>query len=983
MFAQKAIRLWCTHRDRWLWLIATAGVALLALRISLERTPQRPLWGAVVGVACLLTGYLLRSSSRSLAPLCLAWLYVVWPVASPAMAASVTFVALVALVAYNLDEQRCAPTLVDGAVYIAALALYVATLAPTILPADSGEFQIAGPLLGVAHPPGFPLFTVLAKLFSLLPFGEVAWRVNLMGGVTGALSLLVVGRTARRLARSTWAGIVAAGALGFSTTFWAQSTTVNIRALTILFTALCCSCLERFLAALPASKRGVRALTGLALSYGLLIAHHAWPVFFAPVFAIVVLWHDPRVMGRFREWPRYLIAFLLPFTANLYIVLRAITGAPFGTEELVNPGRVLDHLLGRGFGGDMFAFLRLDRVLWERFLVVGNILTFQFGALLLALSALGFAWLAWRRKKVAFLLGGVFATMAFIVATYRAPQSVEYLMPAYVPVALAIGCTVPFVSVLSPARLGRSLLLALVLLPVAALGWAHLPSYVALHHDRSAREYAESVLLSAPPNAHILSNWHWYTPLRYLQLIEGQRLDVEVTYLYPQGATTMPQAWPQRIERELAQSDRPLIVTNHYPTYLDLPYRFVPHGEAFIVQVEPTTEVPTDLTRLDADLTAGEDQIRVLGYRIDRPAEVRPGDWVTVDLVWQPLVPLQRPYALFVQLIGPSGVPMGQRDRRHDAAPTYQLGEVLTDRYRFPVYLSAPPGAYQLIAGTYHTYADGTWERLKLSDGSDAIALESFVISAAAAPPVTAHRAYQPFAQGPTLVGVDYDDTLPAQRRVYLHWRAGPLEARVELHRAGQLAAAGTVAPSPERGYVTTILDVPPGTDGLQLVLRSAHASTQLHRRVGWGLSCGSPASLPAPRQRQHYVPFGGELVLTGVRTAAEWHAGETQRVELGYVGLRPILRDYVVSLSVRGDEITGGPSDSVPALGAIPTLKWIRGSEVNDAHLLPVRSDAAGRGQLMLGIYDAFTSEGLPPQDERLERLGLAGVPLQQVTVP
>jgi len=312
----------------------------------------------------------------------------------------------------------------------------------------------------------------------------------------------------------------------------------------------------------------------------------------------------------------------------------------------------------------MFAFLRLDRVLWERTLVVGNIYRFQFGDVLLVAAACGLAWLIWRRRKVAVLLGGMLAIMSFIVITYRAPQSVEYLMPAYVPVALCIGSAAEWVPRLArriagqanaePTRFLAASLIGLLLLPVAALGRANLPSYLVLHRDRSARIYAESVLLGAPPDAQVLANWHWYTPLAYLQLVEGRRPDIEITYVYPQGATEMPQAWAQRIAREIETSDRPLVVTAYSL------------GEAFRVRAGPSTEVPSGLMRLDVDLGG---RIRLLGYRLAGPDVVRPGDWLTLDIAWQPLVPLDRGYSLFVHLVGPDGVPLGQRDVRHDGAP--------------------------------------------------------------------------------------------------------------------------------------------------------------------------------------------------------------------------------------------------------------------------------------------------------------------------
>ena len=60
-----------------------------------------------------------------------------------------------------------------------ALAVYWRTLAPTVTLEDSGSFIAAACSLGVAHPPGYPLWCLLAHGFTRLPFGEPAWRVHL------------------------------------------------------------------------------------------------------------------------------------------------------------------------------------------------------------------------------------------------------------------------------------------------------------------------------------------------------------------------------------------------------------------------------------------------------------------------------------------------------------------------------------------------------------------------------------------------------------------------------------------------------------------------------------------------------------------------------------------------------------------------------------------------------------------------------------
>ena len=59
------------------------------------------------------------------------------------------------------------------------LLLYLLTLGRTVGKADTFEFQVVAPQLGIAHPTGYPLYLLLGKLWTLIPIGPVAWRLNL------------------------------------------------------------------------------------------------------------------------------------------------------------------------------------------------------------------------------------------------------------------------------------------------------------------------------------------------------------------------------------------------------------------------------------------------------------------------------------------------------------------------------------------------------------------------------------------------------------------------------------------------------------------------------------------------------------------------------------------------------------------------------------------------------------------------------------
>src|SRR4030095_5213120 len=89
----------------------------------------------------------------------------------------------------SANTTWCPPEwLCAGTVFLVALVVYSWTLAPTVTPTDSGELILAAYGLGVAHPPGVPLWIMLAHLASLVPVGNVAVRINFSSAVFAALA---------------------------------------------------------------------------------------------------------------------------------------------------------------------------------------------------------------------------------------------------------------------------------------------------------------------------------------------------------------------------------------------------------------------------------------------------------------------------------------------------------------------------------------------------------------------------------------------------------------------------------------------------------------------------------------------------------------------------------------------------------------------------------------------------------------------------
>jgi hypothetical protein len=605
------------------------------------------------------------------------------------------------------------------------------------------------------------------------------------------------------------------------------------------------------------------------------------------------------------------------------------------------------------------------------------LLRFQFDFVALVAAVIGALLLLRRDWRRFVLLAGGFALHMFITLTYRAPQTVEYAMPAYVALAMLVGQVGEWLprhrSVTSVKILLNAVVMVAGVLNVVA-AW---PSFRYLAQQDGAREYAETLLQAAPERAMVLSNWHWATPMWYLQRVEGQRPDVKTQYVAPQG-TSLAQNYVDAITEHAGE--RPVIVTRTFsPEYGGVPYRIESLGPAFVVQTEPAYELPQHLMPLDVDLGG---QMRVLGYavaadgkRANDGAILKPERPLALDVAWTPLKPLDGEVAIFAHLLR-EGRLVGQGSDQRHAAAGYQPGQIILDRFLVYPFKGVMPGEVQLSVGAYRPNASGA-PRLTTAGGADYVSLGTISLRPADFPPVTSRPLRIPFSGGPTLVGVDWDTTVPGQWRLYLHWqgRSQPTMLNTVIRRGDEALAPARVR-LPRKGYISSVYDLPQSTESVVLTADS--------RPIGrWGGALDR-LTLPSPRSGERYVPIGGEMVLMNVAVdkSSPLLPGDSLSYDLRWVATRPLLRDRIISVSLVGLGPDGSwawrdLSDGVPALGAVPTLKWIHGSTVLDRHRLSLPGDAPnGPAQAQIQVYDHFTQAVLPSLDARL-LLGGAGIPL------
>lgn len=202
-------------------------------------------------------------------------------------------------------------------VFVVSFILYLLTLTPRICAGDSGELTTAIYNLGAAHPPGYPLYTMLGKVFTYIPVGTIAYRVNLLSAFFGALTIpflflflvKLLQTSLDRLSPLRDRTIAATGGLLFALgqTMWSQAVMAEVYTLNIVFAPLLLlsilSWQERVFLSL---QRGVPAygerllllfalLLGMSFTNHLLLVGYMFPllVFIGLVFLMI----RPRVQG--------------------------------------------------------------------------------------------------------------------------------------------------------------------------------------------------------------------------------------------------------------------------------------------------------------------------------------------------------------------------------------------------------------------------------------------------------------------------------------------------------------------------------------------------------------------------------------------------------------------------------------------------------------------------------------------------------------
>ena len=322
---------------------------------------------------------------------------------------------------------------------------------------DTAELQAVGPLMGTAHPTGFPTYVLLGWLASVVlqPLGDPAFRMNVLSAICVAVAAGVTVDLVRALTRSLPLAIMAGLGLALTPAVWAIGTHAEAHALHLALVAIALRLLvswedrvraPRAMAvagrageasdaaagqttagqtpvaamtdtSVPRPDRGDRYLVATAIVFGLAVGNHSLTLLLALPIGLFVLAVDPSIWRRGRLVLACLVALLVTVVGRVRGTAPA--GRPLPGTPRLRPAGYVGRLLVRGPRSTVPGAASSTRSVTCRGRRQSSCRgpSAQFG-ILAPLIPFGFLATVLRRPRYALLTGSAVAITCFFAASY-------------------------------------------------------------------------------------------------------------------------------------------------------------------------------------------------------------------------------------------------------------------------------------------------------------------------------------------------------------------------------------------------------------------------------------------------------------------------------------------------------------------------------------------------------------------------------------
>ncbi len=426
----------------------------------------------------------------------------------------------------------------------AVLAVYALSLCPDVYTIDSGELATVSYTLGIAHPTGYPLYTLISYLFAHLP-GEPISGLNFLSALLSTCAAIFIYAIAQRVTKSRTTPFLVASLYAFSPIIWRSSVTNEVHPLTGML-----ACLLLFLLLDLGTDRRFFLFMYVC---GLCFTNHMM-AFALVVPAVVYAVTVHRLSSR--RILTGLAFFGLGLSLYAYIITRTLGGAEFAWGNAVNLERLFWHVTGKQY--QVWMFSQSASGIVKNFFSGMKLILGNFLYVLIIPSAFGFYVLFKKDRPRFWLLVAAFGLNILYTINYSIPDIEAYYIPSVIVLILGLAYAMTsFKRLLKPPVV----LAAALLIPV--LNYRS----CTLRDNHFGMDFARSHAASLPDSSLLIATyWDIYAPLLYLREVKNERTDLII------------------IDKELLRRTWYLkYLEQEYP---DLFASIRPHVEAYLVELE-------------------------------------------------------------------------------------------------------------------------------------------------------------------------------------------------------------------------------------------------------------------------------------------------------------------------------------------------------------------------------------------------------------
>ncbi|HIE05465.1 MAG TPA: DUF2723 domain-containing protein [bacterium (Candidatus Stahlbacteria)] len=387
---------------------------------------------------------------------------------------------------------------------------YLITLNPSVGPGDSGEMIAVAYKLGIAHPPGYPLFTVLGRLFSLLPLGSVAQRVNLFSLFS---AVAAIGLLFSYMDRNWLSAVVTSLIMAFSATFWAESSSAEVYTLDIFLLLASLWSLDRYL-----RFQDNRFLILFGLLFGLGLGHRPTFILYLPAFIYMIFITKKRFHLRIDLQPVLFSAIALSIL--LYLPIRASTQPPLNWGNPDNLNRFLSHVTAVQYQG--FLFTLPPPVVFKRIILFPRLLIREFTPIIIIVIP-GIFYTIKKYRTIFITTVLILITNLIYAINYDIPDYDIYLLPVFLVLAIWFGMGVEYLSSLIRSKT-KYILLTVLLIPFLV----NLNRNIELRNHYSY-DCGHNTIESIPKDAiFATSSTVFANGVIYLQQVEDRKPEIDI-----------------------------------------------------------------------------------------------------------------------------------------------------------------------------------------------------------------------------------------------------------------------------------------------------------------------------------------------------------------------------------------------------------------------------------------------------------------------